>query len=254
MEYTTALSETETQRYSRQIILKEIGLENHKKISNTVVLVVGLGGLGSPVVTYLCTSGIKKIILADFDKVELHNLQRQTIHQENFINKFKTESAKNFINNLNSEMEVKCFTKKVNEENIEEIAKEANLLVDCTDDLNTRYVISAYAKKFGKTLIMGSVLKFAGQVYVFPKGKSCYTCLFPEFKTVRENCSSAGVLGSVCGIIGSIQATEIIKNILIDYPSYILTYDAIDNEIKKVIVRECKEMCEKINLPVILHS
>lgn len=96
---------------------------------------------------------------------------------------------------------------------------------------------------------MASVLKFAGQVYVFPKGKSCYSCVFPEFKTTRENCSSAGVLGSVCGIIGSMQATEVIKNILIDYNPYILTYDAIDNEIKKIKIRQCKEMCDKVNLP-----
>ncbi|KCZ81377.1 hypothetical protein H312_01259 [Anncaliia algerae PRA339] len=250
MEYKTALDKKETHRFSRQLILKEIGLENHKRICAAKILIVGLGGLGSPVLTYLSSSGIKNFILVDFDTVELHNLQRQTIHKEKFINELKTVSAKEFIKEINSSINVECYATKLNRDNINLIASQANIIVDCTDDLETRYIISEYAKSYKKSVIMGSVLKFSGQVYVFPEGKSCYSCVFPEFKVTRENCSNAGVLGSVCGIIGSIQATEVIKNILNDYDPYILTYDAIDNAFNKISIRKCKNTCNMVTFPV----
>ena len=206
-------------RYSRHLSLPEIGKEGQQRLLDAAILVVGAGGLGSPVLQYLSAAGVGTIRIADFDNVELSNLQRQVLFREEDTGKPKAEIAARFAKNLNSDIEVEVISRRVNSGNARELVKRSDIVVDCTDNFETRYALNDACVLEDKPLVYGSVFRFEGQVAVFNalldngKRSSCYRDLFPEPPPpgLAPDCAEAGVSGALTGIIGSIQAMEVIK-------------------------------------------
>ena len=206
-------------RYSRQIILKKIGIIGQKKLLKSKVLIVGAGGLGSPIAFYLTALGIGKIGIVDKDKVELSNLSRQIIFSNNDIKKNKSSVVIEKLKKINPDTKFIAFNKKLTIKNIDQIAKNFNLIVDGSDNFRTRFLINDYCLKNRKILVSGAISKFEGQVYTFnflKKKSPCLKCFIPNIPTNLDidNCEYEGVLGTLGGIIGSIQANEVIKEIL----------------------------------------
>ncbi|MBV8325886.1 HesA/MoeB/ThiF family protein [Chryseobacterium sp.] len=203
-------------RYSRQIFINEIGLEGQKKIIAAKVLVIGAGGLGSPVIQYLAAAGVGTLAVMDFDHVELHNLNRQIIHTETGIGKLKIESAEQFVEQLNHQIHFIGIGQKIDGSNAVEIISQYDIVVDGSDNFTTRYLMNDTCVKLGKALVYGSILGFSGQVAVFNHdGSKNLRDLFPE-PPVEEmpDCDSLGVLGALPGIIGSMMALQALKLIV----------------------------------------
>jgi len=228
-------------RYSRQIILKKIGVAGQKKLLKSSVLIVGAGGLGSPVAIYLAASGIGKIGIVDKDKIEISNLSRQILFSMNDIGKNKSSAAINKLKKINSGIKLKSFNKKLTKKNINKIANNFDLIVDGSDNFRTRFLINDYCLKNKKILISGAISKFDGQVYTFnfKKITPCLRCFMPNMPTDLDvdNCEYEGVIGALAGIVGSIQANEVIKEILgigSTLSGYILIIDALNLNFRKV--------------------
>ena len=229
-------------RYSRQIILKKIGIVGQKKILKSKVLIVGAGGLGSPIAIYLAALGIGKIGIVDKDKVEISNLSRQIIFNTEDISKKKSLSAIKKLKKINPELKLESYDKNLNEKNIDKIAKNFDLIVDGSDNFRTRYLINDYCLKNSKILVSGAINKFDGQVYTFnflKKNSPCLRCFVPNAPDDLDydSCENEGILGTLGGIIGSIQANEVIKEILKIGDSlcgYILIIDALKLSFRKV--------------------
>ncbi len=207
-------------RYSRQIFIEEIGLEGQKKIRSSKVLVIGAGGLGSPVIQYLAAAGVGTLGVADFDEVELHNLNRQIIHNENRVGVSKVKSAETFVRELNHQVKVIGIEEKINKENAEEIISHYDVIVDGSDNFSTRYLVNDTCVKLKKTLVYGSILGFSGQVAVFNhSGSKNLRDIFPEppFDEDIPDCDSLGVVGALPGMIGSMMALQALK-IITDLP------------------------------------
>ncbi len=230
-------------RYSRQIILKKVGVIGQKKIIKSSVLIVGAGGLGSPICIYLTAIGIGKIGVIDKDKVEISNLARQIIFSSSDIKKDKSTSAINKLRKINPDVKFYNFNKKLTSKNISKIAKNFEIIVDGSDNFRTRFLINDYCLKNKKILISGAVSKFDGQVYTFNFSKSkspCLRCFIPKIPNDNldiDNCENEGVLGPLAGIIGSIQSSEVVKEILNIGDSlcgYILIIDALKMNFRKV--------------------
>ncbi len=201
-------------RYSRQIFIEEVGLDGQRRIMASKVLVIGAGGLGSPVIQYLAAAGVGTLGVADFDEVELHNLNRQIIHNENTVGIFKIKSAEAFVNTLNHQVKFEGFSTKINSSNAEEILSQYDIIVDGSDNFTTRYLINDTCVKLGKPLVYGSILGFSGQTAVFNyKGSKNLRNLFPEppFDENLPDCDSLGVLGALPGIVGSMMAMQVLK-------------------------------------------
>jgi adenylyltransferase/sulfurtransferase len=209
----------DSERYSRHIILPEIGVEGQTKLNNAKVLVIGAGGLGSPVLTYLAAAGIGKIGIVDDDVVSLSNLQRQILYKTSEINQIKAEKAKERLLENNPEVKIDTHITRINSENAFELAKGYDIIVDCTDNYDSRYVIDTASKQLDIPMVYGSISKFSGQVSVFNyHGSRSYKELFDEKPEIDGNDPGRlGVLGVVPGIIGSIQVNEVIK-IILDMP------------------------------------
>ena len=211
------LTNDEKARYARHLILPQVGEAGQKKIKSASVLVVGAGGLGSPVLMYLAAAGIGKIGIIDDDKVDMTNLQRQIIHSTSSIGELKTESAKRRIKEINPEIIVDIFDTRLTIENAKEIIDGYDIIVDGTDNFATRYTISDCCEILGKPWVFGSIHRFEGQVSVFNlNGSPNYRDLFPKAPPpeLAPNCAEAGVLGVLPGIIGSFQANEVLKIVL----------------------------------------
>ncbi|MGK6343143.1 HesA/MoeB/ThiF family protein [Chryseobacterium sp. DT-3] len=201
-------------RYSRQIFIEEIGLEGQKKIRSSKVLVIGAGGLGSPVIQYLAAAGVGALGVADFDEVELHNLNRQIIHNENTVGALKVKSAEIFVGNLNRQVKFEGIDKKIDSSNAKEILSQYDIIIDGSDNFTTRYLINDTCVRLGKPLVYGSILGFSGQVAVFNYQRSKnLRDLFPEppFDEDIPDCDSLGVLGALPGIVGSMMALQVLK-------------------------------------------
>ncbi|MBL4574534.1 MAG: molybdopterin-synthase adenylyltransferase MoeB [Opitutaceae bacterium] len=209
------LSSSETARYSRHILLQEIGVSGQEKLKASKVLIIGVGGLGGPVALYLTASGIGTLGLVDFDQVELHNLQRQILFGTKDVGIEKTAIANERLNEINPHTQIHTYPYKVTADNALDLFSAYDLIIDCTDNFPTRYLITDAAYLTGKPIIHGSLFKFEGQVSLFhPHQKGpCYRCLFPNPPAPGSvpNCGEAGVMGALCGIIGSFQAMEAIK-------------------------------------------
>ncbi len=206
-------------RYSRQIILKKIGIVGQKKLLKSSVLIVGAGGLGSPIAIYLAALGVGKIGIVDKDNVEISNLSRQIIFTTNDIKKNKSSAAINKLRKINPDLQLHSFNKNLTMQNINRVAKNFDIIVDGSDNFRTRFLINDYCLKNQKILVSGAISKFDGQVYTFNfsnKKSPCLRCFIPNMPSNPDidNCEYDGILGTLGGIIGSIQANEVIKEIL----------------------------------------
>lgn len=209
------LSDNELARYSRQIILSEIGLKGQLKLKKSSVLIVGCGGLGSPAAYYLTAAGVGKIGLIDGDRVDRSNLSRQILHFTSDIAKPKSESAKEKLISLNPEIEVIVYNEKITEQNILGIIGNYDFIIDGSDTFQARYLINDACILKSKPFAHAGVLRFEGQVFtIIPHETPCFRCVFPVIPATLPTCQEAGILGSIAGILGLIQATEAIKFII----------------------------------------
>jgi thiazole biosynthesis adenylyltransferase ThiF len=240
-------TEEQIKRYARHIILPEVGGKGQEKLLNSKVLVIGAGGLGSPAILYLAAAGVGTIGIVDFDVVDFSNLQRQVIHNTERVGTPKVESAKKTVEMLNPDVKVITYNTRISKENIMDIIKDYDVVLDGTDNFPTRFLINDACYFAGKPLVSAAMLRFEGQVSVFDyrmKEKSpCYRCLFPEPPPpgLVPTCQEAGILGSIGGIMGCVQATEAIKLILgIGEPlvGKLLIMDALSMDFRKVKLRK----------------
>ena len=228
------LSRDEILRYSRHLLIPEVGLEGQRKLKNSSALIIGTGGLGSPVSLYLAAAGIGRIGLVDYDVVDSSNLQRQVIHGTSTVGKLKVESARDKLIDLNPGIQVDVYNEPYTSENAMRIAKDYDIILDGTDNFPTRYLTNDVAVFLGKPNVYASIYRFDGQVSVFyAKEGPCYRCLFPEPPPpgLVPSCAEGGVLGVLPGTIGTLQATEALKVLLgIGEPliGKLLLYNALD--------------------------
>jgi adenylyltransferase/sulfurtransferase len=228
------LTREEILRYSRHLLIPEVGLAGQRKLKGSSALVIGTGGLGSPVALYLAAAGVGRLGLVDYDVVDSSNLQRQVIHGTATIGDLKVESAKKRLLDLNPDIEVETYNEPFTSENAMRIAANYDILIDGTDNFPTRYLTNDVSVFLGKPVIYGSIFRFDGQVSVFDaKQGPCYRCLFPEPPPpgLVPSCAEGGVLGVLPGTIGTLQATEALKLLLgIGEPliGKLLLYNALD--------------------------
>lgn len=235
-----SLTQDEILRYSRHLVMPEVGIAGQEKIKAGRVLLIGTGGLGSPIATYLAAAGVGTLGLVDYDKVDFSNLQRQIIHSTKNANRPKVESAKERLADINPTVNVVTYNEMLTKNNIMRIVKDYDIVVDGTDNFQTRYLMNDACVFMGKPFIYGSVFRFEGQVTVFYPGKGpCYRCLFtqPPPPGMVPSSAVSGVLGIVPGVIGVIQATEVVKLIIQKGELLIgrlLLYDALKMRFREV--------------------
>ncbi len=209
------LSNQEQLRYSRQLLLKDFSAEQQGQLKNATVLVIGIGGLGNPVALYLAAAGIGKLILADGDKVELSNLQRQIGFNEDMLEQNKADTMAQCLEKLNSDIDIEVIDEMLDEELLDYYSQQVDVIVDCTDNLATRFLINDACLKAKVPLISGAAIRLEGQLFCFDpnqKDSACYACFYPKNKEEPTlNCNTAGVLGPILGVVGSMQALETIK-------------------------------------------
>jgi len=239
---SVALTPEQVNRYSRHIIMPQVGPSGQRKLMETKVLIVGAGGLGGPAALYLALAGVGTIGIVDFDIVDLSNLQRQVLHQNDDVGKAKTQSAKETLHAYNPDVNVVIHNTPITSDNALEIMPKYDIIVNGADNFTTRYLVNDAAYFSGKTLVDGSILLFDGQATVFKPGSGCYRCLFPAPPPpgLVPNCAEAGVLGALTGVMGSIQAIEVIKQILEigeSLESRLLLFDALSMEFRVVKLR-----------------
>jgi len=240
-------TEEQIERYSRHIILPEVGGEGQAKLLSSRVFMIGAGGLGSPVAYYLAAAGVGTIGIADADIVDLSNLQRQIIHNQDRVGMPKVESARETIQALNPDVKVITYNHRVDEDNLREIIREYDLVIDGCDNFPTRFLVNDACFLEKKTLVSGAMFRFEGQVATFKphadKEGPCYRCLYPEPPPAGlvPSCSEAGILGALAGAVGTIQAVEAIKELLgigESLSGRLMTFDAMRMEWRKLKLRK----------------
>jgi len=241
-------TEEQIERYSRHIILPEVGGVGQQKLLDARVFCLGAGGLGSPALMYLAAAGVGTLGVADGDVVDMSNLQRQIIHNMDTVGVAKVESARRTIENMNPDVRVNIYNKRLTVENIREIIRDYDIILDGSDNFPTRFLMNDACYFEKKTLISGSMFRFDGQVTTFKsqEGLPCYRCLYPEPppEGMVPSCQEAGVLGALPGVVGVLQATEAIKEILgigDSLAGHLMIYDALSMNFKKVKVRKDPE-------------
>src|SRR5438105_683575 len=237
-----ALTPDQVNRYSRHIIMPQVGPSGQRKIMESSALIIGAGGLGSPIAVYLALAGVGKIGIVDFDTVDISNLQRQILHQNDDIGKPKVVSAKETINAYNPDVEVVTHEAPLTSENSMEIIGQYDYIINGADNFAARYLVNDTCHFLKKPLIDGSILLFDGQVTVYLPGQGCYRCLYPAPPPpgMVPSCAEAGVLGALCGTVGTIQATEVLKLILgvgESLHARLMLYDALAMEFRQVRIR-----------------
>jgi adenylyltransferase/sulfurtransferase len=201
-------------RYSRQIMLPGIDIEDQERLLGATAMIVGLGGLGSPIAMYLAAAGVGRLVLADFDDVDLSNLQRQIVHDTATVGMAKVESAAARLRGLNPGITVETVSRRLGPDNLRDLVERSDVVVEGSDNFTTRFAVNQACVTASRPLAAGAAIRMEGQVAVFRPGggdSACYRCVFPEAGETEERCAETGVLASVPGIIGSIQATEAIK-------------------------------------------
>ncbi len=236
------MTEEQIRRYSRHLILPEVGGVGQRKLLNSRVLLIGAGGLGSPVALYLAAAGIGTLGIVDFDVVDLSNLQRQILHHGHDVGRPKVESAVDTIGDLNPDVKVIPYPEALSSENVRQIFADFDIVVNGCDNFPTRYLANDACVFLGKPMVDGSIFKFEGQATVFMPGHGCYRCLYPAPPPpgVVPSCAEAGVLGVVCGVIASIQGVETIKLLLgLGEPlvGRLVFFDALAMEFRQVKYR-----------------
>ncbi|XP_071962646.1 adenylyltransferase and sulfurtransferase MOCS3-like isoform X2 [Antedon mediterranea] len=244
-----ALDKGAIERYSRQMILPEIGAKGQKSILNSSVLIVGAGGLGCPATLYLAAAGIGKLGIVDYDEVELSNLHRQVLHKETKLNEKKADSACTVAKELNSGCHYIPYHQQLDRTNAMDIIKDYDIVLDCTDNAATRYLLNDACVLSRKPLVSGSALRFEGQLTVYNhEGGPCYRCLYPKPPPpeVVTNCSDGGVLGPVPGVVGCMQALEAIKiatGIPSSFSKKLLMFDGLNGTFRTIKLRERQASC-----------
>ena len=239
------LNDEQFQRYARHLILDEVGEVGQDKLLSANVLCVGAGGLGSPVAVYLAAAGIGTIGVIDDDVVDLSNLQRQIIHATSKIGAPKVDSARETLSQINPTINVRTYKQRLTAANIQEIIREYDLIVDGSDNFETRYLINDAAYLNGKIVVSGALLRFEGQLTTFRSGlkikrdEPCYRCLFPNAPSANSSnrCEDVGILGSVAGVMGTLQATEVLKEIIglgETMSGKLLIFDAMNMQFRKI--------------------
>ncbi|XKL66680.1 hypothetical protein PGB90_010100 [Kerria lacca] len=254
------ISSAEISRYSRQIILPSLGLNGQKRLKNSSVLIVGIGGLGCPAALYLVSAGVGHIGLIDYDKVEINNLHRQVLHSENDIGLLKTNSASAKLKRLNKNVKMTNHKCQLTSDNSISIVSQYDIILDATDNVATRYLLNDTCVFVKKPLVSGSALQMEGQLTIYNHLSSpCYRCLYPHPPPPNtvNNCSSSGVLGPVCGVIGVLQALEAIKLILNleeTLSGRMLLFDGYDTTFRCIKLRKKKLDCDICGInPKIKH-
>jgi molybdopterin-synthase adenylyltransferase len=236
------------ERFSRQIVLKDIGVLGQKKILLSKVLIVGAGGLGSPVAEFLSRAGIGSLGIVDDDKVNLSNLHRQSLYNTSDIGRFKVKIAKDKIKKINPNTKVTIYKVRLSNDNFKEIINNYDYIVDGSDNFATKFLLNDFCLKFKKILVTGAISKFDGHIFTFNfKNKKipCLRCFFQESEISDDllNCESEGILGTVAGIVGTIQANEVLKKILDigeGLDGYILILDLLNLNFRKVRINRRK--------------
>ena len=245
-----ALNKKQIERFSRQIILKDIGTIGQKKIIKSKVLIIGMGGLGCPVAEFLARAGVGSIGIIDSDNVDLSNIHRQSLYDINDLKKSKVVAAKKKLKKINSGIKVRSYKIRLNKINYNKIIKEYDYIVDGSDNFKTKFLINDFCKVSKKFLVSGAISKFDGHVFTFDfknKNTPCIRSFFQEDKISDDilNCEYEGILGTVAGIIGTIQANEILKKILNigkNLNGYILILDLLNLNFRKVKLNKIKNV------------
>ena len=247
-----ALNLKEYQRFEKQIILKKVGISGQKKINKAKVLIIGVGGLGCPLLSYLASSGVNNIGIVDHDKIELGNLNRQILFNTSDLGKYKVDQAKVKIKKIYNQIKLKTYKIKITKKNIESFLKEYDIICDGTDNFDTRLLINDYCKKNKKILISAAISKFDGHLFKFNFKKKipCFRCFMPQQPIQEMNCDVEGIFPPVAGILGSLQANEVLKTILDlkdDLNGNILIFDSLKMNIRKSKIHinpNCKNICK----------
>ena len=248
-----ALDLKEFKRFEKQIILKKVGISGQKKIKRAKVLIIGMGGLGCPLLTYLASSGVNNIGIVDHDKIELGNLNRQILFNTSDLGKYKVNQAKVKIKKVYNQIKIKTLKIKITKKNIKTILKGYDIICDGTDNFNTRLLINDYCKKNKKTLISAAINKFDGHLFKFNFKKKipCFRCFMPQQPIQEMNCDVEGIFPPVAGILGSLQANEVLKTILDlkdDLNGNILIFDSLKMNIRKSKIQinpNCSNICKR---------
>lgn len=234
------MNDQELLRYSRHILLPAIDIDGQEKLLAATALIIGLGGLGSPVSLYLAASGVGKLVLADFDAVDDSNLQRQIVHDESRVGVNKALSAREQLLRINSSVQVECVTEKLSAAALDEWVAKSTIVLDCSDNFSTRFAVNAACVKHRVALVSGAAIRLEGQLLVVDSrqpGTPCYQCLYPRDMLDEElRCADAGVLAPLVGVIGSLQAVEAIK-VLVGMPSplgQLTIYDAVASQFRSI--------------------
>ena len=235
----SSIKSEDYQKYYRQLILKKIGVSGQKRIFNAKVLVVGAGGLGCPLILYLAYSGVGNLGIVDHDKIELSNLSRQILYTKKDLRKYKVIVSKKNVKKINKNINVKIYKEKIDKNNIMKIAKKYQIICDGTDNFKSRFLINDYCVKNKKILISSAINKFDGQLFVFDfrKKTSCFRCFMPKELDREVNCETDGIMTTLAGIAGSLQANEVIKSILNienNQGTKIMIFNALNSNFRKV--------------------
>ena len=242
------INKKQIERFSRQIILKNIGILGQKKIIQSKVLIIGMGGLGCPAAEYLTRAGVGNLGIIDPDKVELSNIHRQSLYDMNDIKKFKVIVTKKKLEKINPKIRISSYQKKLDKINCNKIMKNYDYIIDGSDNFKTKFLVNDYCKKFKKFLVTGAISKFDGHIFSFNfknKKTPCIRSFFQE-KNISDdvlNCEYGGILGTVAGVIGTFQANEILKEILNigkKLNNYILIIDLLNLNFRKVKLKKIK--------------
>ena len=246
-----AIKFKEFKRFEKQIILKKVGIAGQVKIKKAKVLIIGIGGLGCPLLTYLASSGINNIGIVDHDKVELGNLNRQILFNTSDLGKYKVIQAKSKVIKIYKKIKIKTFKKKISTKNINSILKDYSIICDGTDNFETRYLINDYCKSKKKILISGAISKFDGHLFKFDFKKKipCFRCFMPDLPIRDNNCETEGIFSPVAGILGSLQANEVLKTVLNlkdDLNNNFLVFNSLKMTLRRVKINKnpkCLNKC-----------
>jgi adenylyltransferase/sulfurtransferase len=234
------LTPAQRKRYARQIRLEAVGEAGQEKLLQARVLIVGLGGLGSPAAMYLAASGVGSLVLSDFDRVEPSNLQRQIIHREVDIGELKATSARHTLNQINSSCKVTALDWELDASELAEQIRAADLVLDCTDNYASRFQLNRIAMIEGRPLVTGAAIRLEGQILTSLPGGPCYQCVYPQQLENQETCAMEGVLAPVVGLIGTLQALQAVR-VLTGYAENLrgtmLLFDAAAMEWQRVRIR-----------------
>ena len=244
------LNKNQIERFSRQIILKNIGALGQKRIIQSKVLIIGMGGLGCPVAEFLTRAGVGSLGIVDFDVVDLSNIHRQSLYDTDDLKKSKVVAARKKLKKINSDTKINCYKIRLNKNNYKNIIKKYDYIVDGSDNFKTKFLINDFCKLSKKFLVSGAISKFDGHIFTFDfknKKTPCIRSFFQEKKISDDilNCEYEGILGTVAGIIGTIQANEVLKKILNigkNLDGYILIIDLLNLNFRKVKLNKVKNV------------